>query len=490
MHLPEGLEWATVGGMDVAELVAENATLKQEVAELGATLAVALAENQVLREQIRSLQERLGQNSSNSSKPPSSDGPAVKRPPRGRKTGRRRGGQKGHTGHARALLPIEQVDEILDCVPEACAHCGEPLSGLDPSPERHQVVDIPEPVVIVREYRRHRRRCGRCGCVTVGALPAGVSLSRFGGRLHALTALLTGGWRLSKRQVASLVELLYGLELSPASVSGMERRMAQALEDPYTAALAHVQSAAVVHADETSWREAKNRAWLWVAATCQVAVFLIQPRRSGQAARKLLGEAFVGALCVDRWSAYSWVAKRGLCWAHLLRDFQAMSERFGGEWHGRRLVLAGQRVVAHWRDWHCGQIDRDTMLARIQPERVRMERLLRQASAAPWASIKTRGVSRELLAQQEAMWRFLDEPNLPPTNNLAERALRQPVIWRKGSFGTDSLAGSRFVERILTALTTLKAQDRDSFAFLVEAHLAHVAGQPAPSLLPVTSDPT
>jgi transposase len=469
--------------MDLSGLVAENTALKQENAELRSALTCA-------EERIRSLEERLNENSQNSSRPPSSDGPAVKRPPRSRKTGRRRGAQHGHPGHARALVPPEQVDEIVECVPEVCAHCGEVLTDIDPEPERHQVVDVPEPRVIVREYRRHRRRCRSCGRTTVGALPPGVTGSRFGVRLHALAVLLTGGWLLSKRQVASLLQLLYGLEISTGSISAMERRTAEALKAPYAQVREHVQLAPVVHADETSWRQEKNRAWLWVAATRSVAAFVIQRRRNTDAAKVLLGEAYAGTLCVDRWSAYTWVERRGLCWAHLLRDFQAIAERYGSEWHGLRLVAAGQRVLAHWSDWHHGRIDRETMLERIAPERVRIERLLRQGSTATWASAKTRGVCRELTAQRDAMWRFLEEPGLAPTNNLAERSLRRPVIWRKGSFGTDSADGSRFVERILSVVATLKAQGRDPFAYLVDTHVAHAAGQPVPSMLPIPTLPT
>jgi transposase len=292
--------------MTLSEALRRNGELEAALVARDMTIAQ-------LQEQIRLLQERLAQNSTNSSKPPSSDGPAVKRPPRSHKSGRRRGAQQGHTGHARALLPHDQVDEIVDCVPETCRHCGAGLSGSDPEPEWQQVVDLPEPVVIVREYRWHRRRCGVCGRVTVGALPEAVSLSHFGSRLYALAALMTGCWRLSKRQVGALLGLLFGLDVSLGSVSSMKRRVAAALATPYAAALAHVQAAAVVHADNTGWREAKSRAWLWLAAMREVAAFLIQRRRSGKAAKALLGANFAGAMCVDRWSAYTWVARRGLC---------------------------------------------------------------------------------------------------------------------------------------------------------------------------------
>jgi transposase len=492
-----GRERTTLGDMTLAESLRRNAELEAAVAAGEAALAARDAVVEELRaslaqamEQIRSLQEQLKQNSQNSSRPPSSDGPAVKRPPMSRKSGRQRGGQVGHEGHGRALVSIEEGVDLIHCVPATCGHCGEALQGEDPSPQRHQVADIPEPTHVVVEYRQHRLRCRRCGRVTVGALPPGVTKSRFGPRMHALTGLLGGKWQLSKRQMVALLDQGYRLKVSTGGVKGMERRLAAALEAPYQEALTHVQSANVVHADETSWREAKSRAWLWVAATLAVAVFRIHPRRSGEAAKALLGEGFAGFLCVDRWSAYVWVERRGLCWAHLLRDFQAMTERFGSHWHGRRLLLAGQRVLGHWKAWHSGQIDRETMLGLIEPEQKRMRRLLEGGAAATYAKNKSRGLCRALLAHQDAMWRFLVEPDLPPTNNLAERLLRRLVIWRKLSFGTDSVGGSHFVERIMTVVTSLKAQQRDAFPFLVDAFTAHAAGTSTPSLLPLSDQPT
>jgi transposase len=458
-------------------LATENAELRRENGELQA-LVVSL------QERIRELEERLAQNSRNSSKPPSSDGPDLKPPPKRRRSKRQRGGQAGHPGHSRAMVPADQVDQLIPCVPERCARCGEVLSGRDPTPERLQQLDIPEPRVVVTEYQIHRLCCPGCGQLTAGELPPGVTRSSFGPRTHALVVLLTGQWLISKRMTARLLALVFGLELSPSTISAMERRMSAALAVPVAAAHEHVKGSDVAHADETSWREAKNRAWLWVAATSLVIVFLIQRRRNAEAAQVLLGADFAGTLCTDRHGAYHWVANRGLCWSHLLRDFQAIAERYGSEWHGTRLVKSGQRVLTHWSDWHAGQIDRTTMLERIAPERVRIQRLLHQGSTARWASKKTQRVCRELLGWEAAMWRFMDEPDLAPTNNLAERCLRRPVLWRKGSFGTDSPEGSRFVERILSVVATLTAQDRDVFDYLVHAHIDHAAGRPVASLLP------
>ena len=483
--MPERPDKGTVPGMsmakEIAELRAENAALRAENAALRQENAELRALVVSQQGRIQDLEERLGKNARNSSKPPSSDGPDQKLPPNRQRSKLARGGQVGHQGHGRALVPIEEVDTLVPCMPRTCGCCGEALEGMDPTPERHQQVDIPEPKVLVTEYQIHRLTCSRCGQVTAGELPAGVSRSRFGPRTHGMVVLLTGQWLLSKRMVALLLSQAFGLELSPGTISAMERRMAEAHE--------HVKAAPVVHADETSWRESKSRAWLWVATTALVAVFMIHRRRNAKAAQVLLGEDFAGVLCTNRYGAYHWVDRRGLCWSHLLRDFQAIAERYGSEWHGRRMVLAGGRVLAAWAAWADGHIDRAEMLARIQPEREQIQRMLLLGSTARFASAKTRRACRELLGWETAMWLFLDEPDLAPTNNLSERRLRRPVLWRSGSFGSDSPAGSRFVERILTTVATLSAQQRNALDFLRTAHVNHVAGLPAPSLLPLQANP-
>lgn len=488
----------TLGAVGAVELAARNATLEEVVRALRAENGALRTENGGLRakieslhaemvglqERIRELAERLKQSSRNSSKPPSSDGPVVKLPPKRKKANRQRGGQPGHQGKARALVEGAVVAEPVECVPERCEQCGDALGGTDPTPERHQVVEIPDPRPVLTEYFIHWLRCLSCGHVTGGALPKGVTRSAFGPRLHALVALLSGCYLMTKRQVASLVEVLFGIHMASGSVCKIERRMSAAIAEPTAAAGAYVRAAAVVNADETSWRESLSRAWLWVAATMDVVVYQIQRRRNTEAAKNLLGAAFAGVVCVDRWSAYTWLQCRQVCWAHLLRDFQAMAERYGSEWHGVRLVAAGQRVLAAWADWHDGKIDRATMLARIAPDRDRIQHLIEQGTHCP--ACKTRGVCRKLLKVEREMWMFLDRADVPPTNNLAERNLRRGVLWRKVSYGTDSEAGSRYVERMLTVVMTLRAQHRDVFAYLVAAHNARVAGDPAPSILPTT----
>ena len=380
---------------------------------------------------------------------------------------------------------MDKVDAVVDCRPATCAACRQPLRGTDPEPLRHQVSEIPVPRVTITEYRRHRLACGCCGHVTLGALPDGVSQSSFGSRLHALTSLLTGRFLLSKRDAVALYDVVYGLDLSASSVGAMERRMAAALADPVAAARAWVRRAPVVHPDETGWRQAKRRAWLWTAATDEVVVFNIHRRRSQIAAKELLGDGFAGAVCTDRFGAYNWIERRGYCWAHLKRDFQAMAERHGSAWYGQRLVASARRVMVTWRHERDGQIDRRQRDDRLADERRRVHRLLvaaRERAPAP----QTRRECAELLKTEERLWTFLSVEGMPPTNNLAERCLRRAVIWRKKSFGTDSERGSRFVERILTVVTTLQLQERDVFAFLVQARHVAVAGGTSLSLVPGT----
>lgn len=475
----------------VAALEAENRQLRAENEELRTANAalnerltglVTLGEN--LKAQLAELKARLGTNSGNSSKPPSSDGPgAPRRQSRRSKTGRKRGGQPGHAGQGRPLAPPGDVTRFETIKPEACERCGTALEGEDAEPRRHQVIEIPQVRLIIVEYLLHALRCARCGHVTRGKLPASIGRSAFGPRVHALVALLVGHFRQGKRGVQALLELVYGLELGLGTISKIERRVASALDLPVGEVHAAIQQAEVAHADETGWRQMRNKAWLWVAATTQIVVYHIDRRRAGEVAKRIFGEAFAGIVCTDRWSAYHWLGRRALCWAHLQRDFVAMVERHHSPWHGGRLVKLSGEIMALWARWQAGEIDRATLEAEVAPLKERMEQLLTWTAArAPGK--KARATARNLLDHQEAMWLWLADERVPLTNNLAERLLRYAVIWRKLSYGTDSATGSRYVERLLTAVGTLRLQGRDPYNYLTNLMTAYWADQPLPSLLP------
>jgi transposase len=222
--------------------------------------------------------------------------------------------------------------------------------------------------------------------------------------------------------------------------------------------------------------------------TTWVTVFVVRLSRSGQVARELLGETFAGILVTDRYSAYNWYPRRWrqLCWAHLLRDFAAMCDRGGASAElGQALLAQAHQMFTWWHRVREGSLQRSTFRSYMTPLRREVERLLEAGSRSDVP--KTAGTCRDILKRREALWTFVQVTGVEPTNNAAERAIRPGVLWRKGSFGSQSVAGSRFVESMLTVVATLKQQQRNVFAYLTAACEAALQGAGAPSLLP-TSD--
>ena len=219
------------------------------------------------------------------------------------------------------------------------------------APRTRQVIELPEVRPDVTEYRTHCIACPDCAHVTVGQEPADAPRGGFGDRLIAFVSLLTGRFRFTRRLVPELLDEVFGIPMCLGSVSGCEGRMSAALEAPYGTVHEAVKSAEIVHADETSWRENKAKAWLWVACLPQLTLFLVDRRRDTAAAKKLLGERCSGVTVCDRYSAYHWLKSelRQSCWSHLDRDFQAMVERGGTDAEvGTRLRRAAASVFR----WH------------------------------------------------------------------------------------------------------------------------------------------
>jgi transposase len=437
-----------------------------------------------LQEQVRTLEERLNHTSRNSSRPPSSDPPQPQRPrrPLGK---RRRGGQPGHPGHTRALVPVEEVDAVVVLKPNQCRSCHAPLSGDDATPFRHQVMEMPPIKPVITEYQWHQVTCPACGETTRVPWPDGVPSGTYGPRIHATVALCTGVYRLSKRTTGQVMDDLCGVPMSVGTISQSEQATTAVVAAPVEEARAYVQGQAVAHLDETSWRQGDKRAWLWVAVTSLVTVFLVRMSRGGQVARELLGEQFSGILVTDRYSAYNWypVRWRQVCWAHLLRDFEAMRGRGGrSEEIGDALLAQAHQMFTWWHRVREGTLNRATFRSYMTPLRREVERLLEAGSRC--GVPKTDGTCRDILKRRGALWTFVQVDGVEPTNNAAERSLRPGVLWRKGSFGTQSEDGSRFVENMMTVVTTLKQQKRNVLEYLTAAHEAALRGEAAPSLIP------
>jgi transposase len=440
-----------------------SAAVQDSIGALEARVAALEGTVQRLEATVQHLTEHVQQNSRNSSRPPSSDPPQVlgKRP-RQAPTGRRPGGQPGHEGHARALVPVEEVDVLVPVKPERCQHCQHPVPGEDPQPQRQQVTEIPPVKPVVTEYQLHQLVCPACGAATWAELPPGVPTGGFGPRMQATTALCTGSYHLSKRTTQSLLDDLFGVELGLGTIANLEPATTQAVAEPVAEARAYVQTQPAADADETGWREGRQRAWLWTVVTAVVTVCVVRQSRSGQVAQELLGERCWGGLVTDRWSAYTWYPtwRRQLCWAHLRRDIDAMSAR-GGRAAELGEALQGQaRQMVHW--WHRvrdGTLTHASFRTSMQPIRREVERRLEagQTCGVP----KTAGTCRAIFKRRQALWTFVRHEGVEPTNNAAERAIRPGVLWRQGSFGPQSAAGSRFVDARMTMVATLKQQHRN-----------------------------
>jgi transposase len=440
-----------------------------------------------LEAEVRELKEQLGRTSQNSSQPPSVDGPHVKRKPPRAPSGRKRGGQPGHPVHQRTLLPLEEVDEVVMCKPAHCRRCGAVLQGADTEPLRHQVLEVPPPVVQVMEYQLHRLVCARCGITTCGTLPPGVPSHSYGPRLASLVGLCSGAYRMSKRMVASFCRDVLGVSLALGEICQVEQTVARALDPAVQEARAYVQQHDA-NVDETPWRQQQRRAQLWVVVTQWVSVFCIRASRGAKVLWELLGEAYGGVLTSDRAKAYNRqpLQHRQVCWAHLRRDFQAMIDRGGVGAAVGEVLLEQANVLFGWWHWvRDGTWSRATFQRYVRWLRREFRAELGRGSCCMCP--KTAATCQELLKIEAALWTFVRVPGIDLTNNAAERALRHAVQWRKTSYGTDSGAGSQFVENVLTVVASCRQQERNVLEYLTRCCQALYVDTPPPSLLPQTA---
>jgi transposase len=437
---------------------------------------------------VRDLQARLGQNSSNSSRPPSADPPGAAPPVVKEPTGRKPGAQPGHPPQPRTRVPAGQVHEVVRYVPSTCRCCQQALPAQprpgDPEPTWHQVAELPPCAARVTEHQGHARHCPRCGTLNHAPIPAAVRAHSIGPRLAAVLAYLGGARHDSKRGVAEVLETVFQVPRALGTVSAVEQEAAAALADAHAEAGRAIQRASCKNADETGWKRAGRRCWLWTAVTRAVAYFLIQPSRGAAGLEALLGETIQGVVTSDRWSAYHRLElyRRQLCWAHLLRDFQALVDR-GGQARelGEELLCFAEDVFHWWYRVRDGTLARGSLRTMIDGQRPWLRDLLRGGAALPCA--KTAAFCTNLLELEPALWTFVRHEGVEPTNNAAERALRPAVLWRRRSFGCHSDGGCRFVERMLTVVQTLRLQQRRVIDYLTDAITAHRQGLPAPKLL-------
>lgn len=454
-----------------------------------------------LSERLTQIEEKLNKNSRNSSKPPSSDGFGKLVKDKKKNKQRASGQRQSAPRQVRKLKPSEECDWVEEVKPAVCGGCGAQLSGDDPRPHRHQVIELPPIDPLVTEYRLHQLSCRACGQQARASLPVGVSPLGYGDRLSAIVALLSGPYRQSYRQVSQLMDELFGVRLSRGCIGRIREEISEAVSEAVAAAQTYVQSQPLLHSDETSFgqgnRDGGNpervKGWLWVLATPLVSFFEVVLSRSQETAKALIGETYEGIVTADRYSAYNWIelAHRQVCWAHLKRDLTAMAERTGASQEiGEALLRREQRLFRWWHRVRDGTLSRAQFIEQVGYLRRGFKAVLQEAAALPIEQnektplAKTVRTTRRLLKIEPALWTFVYSSGVEPTNNAAERALRPAVIWRRTSFGSQSHSGSLFVARMLTVTTSLKAQGRNLLDFLSEACLAARTGKAPPSLLP------
>jgi transposase len=463
----------------IALVAAQAAQIAAQAVQIAAQAAQAV-QIAVLEARIAELERRLGLNSSNSGKPPSSDG--LKKPPRAPRTASLRepsnkpsGGQKGHKGET--LKQVATPDHVIDHVPPSCAACGAAVTvAMSVGHSARQVFDLPEPApLVVTEHRAHDCQCAGCGARSRAGFPDAVSAPvQYGPRIAAFVVYLLHYQLLPEDRLAELMDDLFGLGIAAATIARISRRCAVGLEGFVAAVRERVAAAAVKHMDETGFRVGGKTQWLHIASTAALTFYRVCHRRGS-----LLADV-VGTVVHDHWKPYYTLSGvlHALCNAHHLRELKALVEIEKEDW-AREM----QRLLR--RACHAANLAResDVALATLRPRLVeqlerRYDKIVAaglayheaQPALAPAATGKGKGrrgrIKRRTghnlllrLRQRKAdTLRFLHDVAVPFTNNQAERDGRMMKLKMKISGGFRSAAGAADFATIRSFISTAKKQ--------------------------------
>lgn len=426
-----------------------------------------------LQKRIAELERKLGLNSSNSGKPPSSDG-LKKKPARvsslRERSGKKPGGQPGHPG--RTLSRTETPDVTVDHFPSTCEGCSAALSEADANGyTSRQVFDLPEPQpLVVTEHRAHHCRCLACGTQTRAAFPEGVGAPvQYGARITAFVLYLLHYQLLPEKRLAALMADLFGVRLVTATIAGMSRSCAARFQELAAAVRDHVAAAPVKHLDETGFRIGGKTQWLHIASTIWLTFYRISPKRGS------LPENLTGIIVHDHWKPYYTLqgVLHALCNAHHLRELKALIEIEKEDW-ARKM----QRLLR--RACHAANLAREQGVA-LSPGLIalferRYDAILAaglafheaQPTLLP-AAVKARRRGRQprrvghnlllrLSTRKSDVLRFLTDPSVPFTNNLAEQDGRMMKLRQKISGGFRSKDGAAEFATIRSVLSTARKQ--------------------------------
>lgn len=417
-----------------------------------------------LLDRITELEDRLNQHSGNSSKPPSSDGPGSAPPARPRPaSGKKRGAQPGHKGQRRERHPPDARLSVASYYPSPdCPCCGYKVLVHEKPYRVHQVFDLPEVSYFVTEHQLFRATCTHCINTAEAMLPETVSDTQMGPNLLSYISLQSGQFHQSVSQIQQQLNQHFCLAFSRGAISEAQGRVSAMLTPTHQAIKQQVQSASLIHADETRHQRGGERRWMWMALSKIAVCFMAAYGRGIDAAKRLLGSELAGVLVTDQYAGYRFVddSQRQLCWAHVLRNVAAIAQ--SGEAVnqpiGAKLVLLANSVFRARHRYENGDLGKEQYLHRLR--RYRQSWLKQLAQGTLLCSKRYRGRCEWLIKDDDMLWRFMDDDDIPLTNNEAERALRGNVLWRKGSYGVCSHRGELFRQRILSLVETAKRLGR------------------------------
>jgi transposase len=430
---------------------------------------------------------KLRKNSSNSSKPPSSD--IVKPPkPKGKHKRKRRktGGQPGHPKHEREPFAVEDIDATWEYGCDRCPDCGGRLKRAKVEPRVVQQVEVVESPVRIEEHRGLAYYCSHCDKVHYAPLPPDVRKGGLvGPRLTALVAYLKCACHASFSTLRKFLRDVMKVAISRGQLTKVIRKASRALQGAYEELLNHVSIEPRLNVDETGHKDNGRRYWTWCFRAEMYTLFKIDPSRGSDVLLDVLGKEFNGVLGCDYFSAYRKYMKDfgvhvQFCLAHLIRDVKfltTLSDRVTKNY--------GERVLDHLRRLFRVIHRRDEMTeARFDKaiEKARVD-LVATAKRAPPRS-EAQNLAERFRKHGDAYFRFITTPGIEPTNNLAEQAIRFVVIDRQITQGTRSETGRQWCERIWTVMATCAQQGRSVLEYIENAVHAYFNGQPTPSLLP------
>jgi transposase len=443
-----------------------------------------------LRERIAVLEAELAKakkNSSNSSKPPSSD--LVKPPKPPRKDGQKRkpGGQPGHEQHLRDEFPPEAIDQVVSCTLDCCPDCGGKLRVFENPSDVVQQVEITETPTVVTEYQGLAYWCPRCHNLHCAPLPEAVKKTGlFGPRLTALIAFMKGVCHASFSTIRKFLRDVVGVTVSRGYLVKVIAKVSQSLAPAYAELFQRLPSEAVLNLDETGHKENGAKFWTWCFRAQLYTLFRIDKSRASKVLVEVLGDEFNGVLGCDYFSAYrKYMREFGVlvqfCMAHLIRDVKYLLTL-----PRREDRLYGQQVQDALRELFAviHQREKMTAMAFRQALETARRQVLKAATTGVPHTKHSQNLAKRFHKHGEAYFRFITTPGIEPTNNLAEQAIRFVVIDRHITQGTRSEKGRRWCERIWTVIATCAQQGRDVFQFLLDSVQAYLSGASPPSLLP------